>query len=274
MRFKIFGYRVTAGQLVAHFTLFLLVAIWTAPTLGLFVSSFRDKDQLTNSGWWTAMSTNTLAERGRLAAPAEFVEENGKFVARGQLLDPESGKKVTAFSDSVREPGANPVGETVRTKRGELRVDVDGSYEYTVDEQPTGRRGQRVFYEVDVPPRFSLENYGEVLAAEGVGQSFINTFTVVIPATFIPILVAAFASYAFSWMEFRGRHVLFVVVVGLLVVPLQMSLIPLLKMYNDVGDALGVGAKSYLGIWLAHTGFGLPMAIYLLRNYIGSLPRD
>ena len=77
-----------------------------------------------------------------------------------------------------------------------------------------------------------------------------------------------------AWMQFPGRQFLFVVVVGLLVVPLQMSLIPLLRMYNNIGALLDVSAKSYVGIWLAHTGFGLPLAIYLLRNYIRSLPRD
>jgi len=271
---RIFGKRTTLGTLTAHLALLALVALWTAPTLGLFISSLRDKDQLINSGWWTALSTNQQAERGRLAAPDAFVEENGRFVARGNVLEPDSGKTITAFSDNFRDPGAHPAGQTADVKDGTLRIDGDGAYEYSTAEKPEGRRGDRVFFEVEVPPRFTLENYAEVLAAEGVGQSFINTFTVAIPATFIPILVAAFASYAFSWMQFPGRRYLFIVVVALLVVPLQMSLIPLLRLYNDVGDAMGVGAKTYLGIWLAHTGFGLPMAIYLLRNYIGTLPRD
>lgn len=274
MTIRLFGRRISLGTLVAHFALFALVALWTAPTLGLFISSLRDKDQLINSGWWTALSTNRQAERGRLASPDSFVEENGRFVARGTVLESGSDKTIIAFSDNFRDPGTHPAGEAADVRGGQLRVDRDGSYEFSADEQPTGSRGGRVFFEVDVPPRFSLENYAEVLAAEGVGQSFINTFTVVIPATFIPILVAAFASYAFSWMQFPGRQTLFIFVVGLLVVPLQMSLIPLLRLYNDIGDALGAGAKTYLGIWLAHTGFGLPMAIYLLRNYIGSLPRD
>ena len=113
-----------------------------------------------------------------------------------------------------------------------------------------------------------------MLTSEGVGQAFLNTFKVTIPATFIPILIAAFAAYAFSWMNFPGRKWLFVVVVGLLVVPLQMSLIPLLRLYNNVGEAFGTESKTYVGIWLAHTAFGLPLAIYLLRNYIAALPRD
>ncbi len=106
-------------------------------------------------------------------------------------------------------------------------------------------------------------------AAAGVGQSFINTLTVAIPATIIPILIAAFAAYALAWMEFPGRALLIAAVVGLLVVPLQLALIPVLQLHNDVG----IG-KGYLGVWLAHTGFGLPLAIYLLRNYMVGLPRD
>lgn len=117
--------------------------------------------------------------------------------------------------------------------------------------------------------QFTLDNYGSVLTQQGMGQSFLNSLTIAIPATTIPILAAAFAAYAFSWMEFPGRQTLFVVLVGLLVVPLQMTLIPILRLYNNLGLA-----GTFLGIWLAHTGYGLPFAIYLLRNFIGALPRD
>jgi len=153
-------------------------------------------------------------------------------------------------------------------------LQADGKYEWVSQKPFTHKRGKRIFYVANVPPSFSLDNYREVLASENVGQSFVNTFTVTIPATIIPIMIAAFAAYAFAWMEFPGRQFLFVCVVGLLVVPLQMSLIPLLTMYNTIGTFFGTEAKSYLGIWLAHTGFGRPLAIYLLRNYMGSLPRD
>jgi maltose ABC transporter membrane protein/trehalose ABC transporter membrane protein/sucrose ABC transporter membrane protein len=97
---------------------------------------------------------------------------------------------------------------------------------------------------------------------------------VTIPATIIPILIAAFAAYALAWMKFPGRALLIAGVVGLLVVPLQMSLIPLLSVYSKIGAFFGVEAKGYVGIWLAHTGFGLPLAIYLLRNYISGLPSE
>jgi alpha-glucoside transport system permease protein len=109
-----------------------------------------------------------------------------------------------------------------------------------------------------------------VLFSEGIGRSFVNSLTVTIPATIIPILIAAFAAYALAWMKLPGRGLIIAVIVGLLVVPLQMSLIQLLKIYN----ATGFLSKTYLGIWLAHTGFGLPFAIYLLRSYIAGLPKD
>jgi len=126
---------------------------------------------------------------------------------------------------------------------------------------------------------WTFENYEFALDVGGFGNAFLNSLAVAIPSTVIPIAIAAFAAYAFSWMEFRGRYVLFVAVVGLLVVPLQMALIPILRLYTD-GAQLGrflifpdldIGG-TFLGVWLAHTAFGLPLAIYLLRNYIGSLP--
>ncbi|MCR8723951.1 carbohydrate ABC transporter permease [Frigidibacter sp. ROC022] len=106
-------------------------------------------------------------------------------------------------------------------------------------------------------------------AGDNMARAFFNTLTVTIPATIIPILVAAFAAYALAWMDFPGRALLVAAVVALLVVPLQLALIPLLKFHL----AIGIG-KGYLGVWLAHTGFGLPLAIYLLRNYMAGLPRD
>jgi len=126
---------------------------------------------------------------------------------------------------------------------------------------------------------WTLENYREALDTGGFNNAFLNSLAVAIPATVIPITIAAFAAYAFSWMEFRGRYIMFVAVVGLMVVPLQMALIPILRLYTE-GASIG-GTQifpdpqlngTFLGIWLAHTGFGLPLATYLLRNYIGSLP--
>ena len=117
--------------------------------------------------------------------------------------------------------------------------------------------------------QFTLSNYGDVLASQGMGQAFLNSLVIAIPATIIPISIATFAAYALAWMDFPGRQLLFVITVGLLVVPLQMTLIPVLRAYN----ALGI-AGTFLAVWLAHSAYGLPLGVYLLRNYIGSLPKD
>jgi len=127
--------------------------------------------------------------------------------------------------------------------------------------------------------QWTFENYRQTLDAQGFENAFLNSLAVTIPATVIPITIAAFAAYAFSWMEFRGRYVMFVAVVGLLVVPLQMALIPILRLYVDGAQLGGVTIfpdldlnGTFLGVWLAHTAFGLPLAVYLLRNFIGALP--
>jgi alpha-glucoside transport system permease protein len=127
--------------------------------------------------------------------------------------------------------------------------------------------------------QWTFENYRQTLDAQGFENAFLNSLAVTIPATVIPITIAAFAAYAFSWMEFRGRYVMFVAVVGLLVVPLQMALIPILRLFVDGAQLGGVTVfpdldlnGTFLGVWLAHTAFGLPLAVYLLRNFIGALP--
>ncbi len=119
------------------------------------------------------------------------------------------------------------------------------------------------------PSNLSLENYQHVLSQNDLGTNFVNSLFISIPATVIPTLVAAFAAYAFAWMSFPGRNVLFVIVVGLLVVPLQITFVPILTIF--AGWHLN---GQFLALWLAHTGYGLPFAIYLLRNYMGGLPRE
>jgi len=120
-----------------------------------------------------------------------------------------------------------------------------------------------------LPFSFTLENYAEVLTEESMGQSFLNSLFISIPSTVIPVMVAAFAAYAFAWMEFPGRNALFILVVALLVVPLQSALIPVLQVTTNLGIT-----GTFPAVWLAHTGFGLPFAIFLLRNFFGALPRD
>jgi len=117
--------------------------------------------------------------------------------------------------------------------------------------------------------QYTLENYITVITRCGIGRAFLNSFIITIPATVLPILIASFAAYAFAWMRFPGRQSLFVILVALLVVPLQMTLIPILRVFNRLGLS-----GTFPGIWLAHTGYGLPLAIYLLHNSVAGLPSE
>lgn len=277
-------FNMNVGALLARVALITITIIWVVPTFGLLVSSFRGSDQINETGWWTSLSTSASRTQGRTATAEDQIEQDGEYIITGNLFNRETNSQVATFGagifpltgeveytsqelEGIRDYSA---GETVELEDGtRFTLEADGTYTWVSDEPFELERGQRIFFVEETPPTFSLENYDAVLTEESMGQTFLNTFTVTIPATIIPIAIAAFAAYAFSWMEFPGRQWLFAVVIGLLVVPLQLSLIPLLRLYNSIG--LG---GSYPGIWLAHTGFGLPLALYLLRNYIGGLPRE
>lgn len=118
-------------------------------------------------------------------------------------------------------------------------------------------------------PRFTLENYGEVLGAQGMVQGFSNSLWIAIPSTLLPVLVGALAAYAFTWLRFPGRDWIFLLVVALMVVPIQMTFVPVLRLLNSVGLT-----RSYAGIWLAHTTFGLPLTVFLLRGFFVLLPGE
>jgi alpha-glucoside transport system permease protein len=167
------------NSLPLRISVLVICFLWTLPTLGLFVTSFRNPQLITKTGWWDGL-LNLFAE------------------------------------------------------------------------------GQ-----------WTLKNYENVIGGENMGAAFLNSLVVTIPSTVIPITIAAFAAYAFAWVPFRGRGILFTIVVALLVVPLQMALIPILKIYSGLGLY-----GTFLGIWLAHTAFGLPLAIFLLYNFMSQLPRD
>ena len=264
--------KLEPSRFALHIAVFIIVALWTLPTLGILVSSLRDKNQIAVSGWWTALSTSEQRDQARLKGKAGQVEKDGAFTISGNLFEGAGNTAViSAWGTNINKSGANAAGSTADIGDGVmLTVNADGTYAMTSPKAFEDERGRRVFYVSSVPPRFTTENYETVLFSEGIGRSFVNSLTVTIPATIIPILIAAFAAYALAWMKLPGRGFIIAVIVGLLVVPLQMSLIPLLKLYNSTGFL----SKTYLGIWLAHTGFGLPFAIYLLRSYIAGLPKD
>ena len=245
-----------------------LVLLWTIPTVGLLVSSFRDRDQIITSGWWRAAFSATTTGFVRAGTAADQIQEGDLFVISGNVLPPEAELK--SWGVTSKAPSAYQPGETAELKDGQrLTVAENGDYRLTSPTAFAEGRGLRIFITTLAPPRLTTQNYARVITAEGIGRAFLNTMTVTIPATIIPILIAAFAAYALAWMRFPGRAALVAVIVGLLVVPLQLALIPLLKLHNQIGLN-----QSYLGIWLAHTGFGLPLAIYLLRNYMVGLPRE
>jgi alpha-glucoside transport system permease protein len=128
----------------------------------------------------------------------------------------------------------------------------------------------------------TLSNYRSVLTQQGMGQAFVNSLLITVPATVLVIFVAAASGFAFAWMRFPARGPLLLVFIALLVVPLETTLIPVLRLYGRLtidielpligGNAFGV--NSFAGIWLAHAGYGLPFAVFLMRNFFVSLPRD
>ena len=245
------------------------------PTFGLFVSSFRDKDLLATSGWWTTFKTNEVNEIYRTNTFEDQFEENGSYFISGNLLDTNSGKKIIRYGITSKEMNKYKVNEKAKLKnKSEIQIKENGEYIWKSDKPFKHKRGKRIFITALSPPKFTLDNYKEVLFKEGVGQAFLNTLTVAIPSTVIPLIICSFFAYALSWMRFWGRDTLFALIVASLVVPLQMCLIPLLSIYNDVGAIFNIGAKSYPGVWMAHTGFGLASTTFLLRNFIKSLPHE
>ena len=254
-----------------HLSTLALVILWVVPTLGLLVSSFRTGDQIVSSGWWKALGTQ-VQQLPAVRLSGEETQRDGLYVIEGQLFT--TSTSGSAWGTSSREPEAFEPGTVTRIEdRADLTLAEDGSFSLTSQTSMADLRMPRVFATAATPPEFTFNNYRNViaspLAGQSIGQAFLNTMTVAIPATIIPILVAAFAAYALAWMDFPGRALLVAFVVGLLVVPLQLALIPLLQFHNWIGSG-----KGYLGIWRAHTGFGLPLAISRLRTYMVSLPRD
>jgi alpha-glucoside transport system permease protein len=243
-----------------NIALALLVIIWSIPTIGLFVSSFRDRFDIQTSGWWTVF-------------PHREWETVTKFDPKELGLDPDTVMEVEGAVGTFEE-----LREGIPSADGSTRVTWVGNKRLGRIEVQ-----QRVW---TVNWNFTLDNYKQVLGgkdrevikADGtvemvpgqdMSQAFLNSLAVTIPSTIIPILIAAFAAYGFAWMNFPGRRLLFIMVVGLLVVPLQIALVPILSDYK----ALGLNG-TFLAIWLAHTGFGLALATYLLFNYIVTLPRE
>jgi len=262
-------------SIISQLILLIFVIVWIIPTFGLFVSSFRDKDLLAISGWWTSLITNEVNEIHRTYNKDNQIEEENIFIIKGNLFDNIKGKKIISFGITSKRINEFLVTETATLKNGsKITVLENGDYKWESLEPFKIKKGKRIFITARSPPKFTLENYKEVLFDEGVGQAFLNTLTVAIPSTVIPLIICSFFAYALSWMRFFGRDTLLALIIASLVVPLQMSLIPLLSIYNDIGALFNISSKSYPGVWMAHTGFGLASTTFLLRNFIKSLPHE
>jgi len=247
------------SDFLVNATLILICLIWLIPALGIFVTSFRNSTDIFKTGWWTIFPHQAYMKTGEINIDPS-VDVNGPIEIEGVshtfeewragVVMPD-GRQLTWFGNK-------------RTRLVEVQV-LEWKWfdtKLTLDNYKNVLTGKEISF---------TDASGQVVRAQGndLSGAFLNSIAVAIPATIIPILIACFAAYGFAWMNFPGRRLLFTIVVALLVVPLQIALVPILQDYTKLNLN-----GTFLAIWLAHTGFGLPLAIYLLFNYINGLPRD
>ena len=267
--------KLSLTSILSQLLLLLFVIIWIIPTFGLFISSLRDKDLLSISGWWTSLTTTEINEIHRMLGNEHQIQENNYYIIKGSIFEDNSGKKITSFGITSKKINEFTLGEIAIFKdNSEVTIDENGNYVWKSKNKFTKKKGKRLFTTSLSPPSFTFDNYREVLFKEGIGRAFVNTLAVALPSTLIPLIICSFFAYALTWMKFFGRDTLLALIIASLVVPLQMSLIPILTIYNDFGAFFGVAAKSYPGVWMAHTGFGLASTTFLLRNFLKSLPNE
>ncbi len=268
-------YKFNLSSIFSQLLLLFFVILWITPTFGLLVSSFRDKDQLAISGWWTSLINTEVNEIHRTKGKNEQSKEDNFYFISGNLFKEDKGKKILSFGVTSKNINAYMVGEKAVLKdKSEIVVFENGDYEWKSENEFKKKKGRRIFITAESPPSFTLDNYKEVLFEAGLGQAFLNTIAVALPATLIPLIICSFFAYSLTWMNFFGRDILLATIIASLVVPLQMSLIPILTIYNDLGALFNIEAKSFPGIWMAHTGFGLASTTFLLWNFMKSLPNE
>lgn len=246
------------GRWGVNAVLFVLCAIWLLPTLGLFISSFRTPDNIQQSGWWTifphqawqtvdSFAPDPGLDRGGVM---EIAGARGTFEQLRAGIETPDGRRVIWVGN--RRIGA------IHIEQLQWTTNANFTFQNYADVL-TGKE-----YEVT-----NAEGVARTLKGDDLSGAFLNSLAVTLPSVLLPLIIAAFAAYGFAWVRFPGRGFAFALIVALLVVPLQISLVPVLSDYVKL-DLNG----TYLAVWLAHTGFGLPLAIYLLYNYIASLPRE
>ncbi len=252
--------RKWVGPLVVNGALVLLVLAWSIPTVGLFISSFRTRNDIQTSGWWYVLPHKEWETVATVNPRDLGLDANGVMEVEG----------VTGTFEELRNGIQSPDGDTRVTWVGNRRLGTiqvqkqvwTVTWDFTLDNYKQVLFGTGL--EITNP-----DGSTQVLPGQDMSQAFINSMAVSIPSTVIPILIAAFAAYGFAWMSFPGRRTMFILVVALLVVPLQLALVPILRDYNSL-QLNG----TFLAVWLAHTGFGLALATYLLFNYVATLPRE
>jgi len=241
---------------IVNIVLGIICFVWLLPTLGLLISSFRPAADILETGWWKVFphqewktkDTIQLSKDVDLRGP---IEVNGQTYTDDQLKSGvmQDGKRLTWENRRAREISVQDQGWV-------------GSSKLTLDNYKNVITGKE----------YTIKNADGSESKEkgtGLSRAFWNTLTIAVPATVIPVLIASFAAYAFAWLRFPGRKTLFVVIIAMLVIPIQVALIPVLKDYTSLGLN-----GSYLGIWLAHTAFGLPLVTYFMYNFISQLPKD
>ena len=245
-----------SASFLTHLVLIILCLIWFIPVFGVFVTSFRNSTNVFNSGWWHVFPHKEWVETGEIKVDAD-ADLNGDIT-----VTLPNGKEVTGTFDTLKSGVTVNGAKRTRTLKTYESKWVGFESNLTLENYNNVLTGKKIQY--------TGEN-GETLTRNGsdLSSSFLNSITVTVPATIIPILIAAFAAYGFAWLNFPGRKLFFSMVVAMMVVPLQIAIVPVLSDLSKVGLS-----GQYLGIWMAHTGFGLPLAIYLLFNYISTIPRE
>ena len=267
--------KITFTSVLSQLLLLFFVVAWIVPTFGLFISSLRDKDVLAISGWWTSFTTTEINEIYRTEGKDAQIKDGNYYFIKSNLFDGGQEKEIFRFGVTSKNIDEYKVGETALFKdQTEITVFENGDYVWKSKEEFKKKKGKRIIVSAKSPPSFTLDNYKEVLLKEGLGQAFLNTLAVALPATLIPLIICSYFAYALTWMKFYGRDILLATIIASLVVPLQMCLIPVLTIYNDFGALFGVSAKSFPGIWMAHTGFGLASTTFLLWNFLKTLPSE
>jgi alpha-glucoside transport system permease protein len=290
-----------------HIILALIVFIWVLPFVALVTTSLRSETASKTSGFWTAFTptelghrfsthdrgeiepfvtmTGNIFERLNAERDSHFVDGDvSSILFKGRVPDPDNPGKTKLIRQLIYP------GEVMDVRGGDFVFESSGDFTWTFSEA-TAPRPKNLDVFINQDPVFGTDAYEEVLFENNnVPNALISSFIVTIPATIIPITIAAFAAYAFAWMRFPGRDWLFVLVVSLMVVPTQLAFLPVLQGFSGIASwatslnawmtdceatkTCQVPSKSFASLWVTHTAFGLPLAIYLLRNYIVGLPKE